>query len=140
MEPGVLGKAEIEGVIQMTAYQRLRINETEADEVGLVTIVHFRQQRINDFLEIEELGREMYQLVEERARRKLVLDFSGVEFFSSAAIGKLIALNGKLKARHGAMKLCNVRPEVLEVFHVCRLDLVFDIRQDQADAVLAFES
>ena len=124
----------------MTEYQRLRIDESGTDEAGNVTVVRFRGDRISDFSEIEKLGQELYQLIEQSGRRKLLLDFSGVEFFSSAAIGKLIALNGKINAHGGVMKLCNLRPAILEVFHVCRLDSVFDIRQDAADAMLAFEN
>jgi len=123
----------------MTEYQRVKIEEIAVDEVGNVTVVLFCERRIADLLEIDELGHELYRLIEQRGHRKLVLDFTGVEFFSSAAIGKLIALNGKLKARNGVMRLCNVRPEIFEVFRVCRLDLVFDIRQDKADALLSFE-
>lgn len=123
----------------MVAYQRVRIDEVELDEVGEVTVVHFCDHRVSDLWEIEGLGEELYQLVEEQARRRLVLDFSGVEFFSSAAIGKLISLNGKLKARGGVMKLCDLRPEILAVFRVCKLDRVFEIRQDRADAMRSFE-
>jgi len=124
----------------MTEYRRLRIDEMGLDDVGNVTIIHFRQQRMSDLMEIEELGQELYELIEQPVHRKLVLDFSGVEFFSSAAIGKLISLNGKLKTRDGVMKLCNVRPDILDVLHVCRLDSVFDIRRDQADAMASFET
>jgi anti-sigma B factor antagonist len=123
----------------MTEFQRVRIEEIEIDEGGPVTVVHFCEHRISDLLEIEKLGQELYQLVEQNARRKLVFDFSGVEFFSSAAIGKLISLHGKLKVRGGLMKLCNLRPEIFEVFRVCRLNRVFDIRQDKADAMRSFE-
>ncbi len=122
----------------MAEYQRLRISETEVDEVGIVTVAHFRERHINDLWEIEQLGLELYRLIEQRVRPKLVLDFSEVEFFSSAAIGKLISLNGKVKARGGAMKLCRVPPAILDVLRVCKLDRVFDIRQDQADAMVSF--
>lgn len=117
----------------MTEYQKLQI-----DNAGEVTVVHLRQRRIADLTEIEQFGRELYQLVEKENRTKMVLDFSAVEFLSSAAFGKLIVLNGKVKARDGALKLCNIRPQVLEIFHVCKLDSIFDIRQDEADALPTF--
>jgi anti-sigma B factor antagonist len=117
----------------MTEYQRLRI-----DQLDDITFVRFRDSRISNLVEIQELGEELYRLIEPKVRRKLVLDFAGVEFFSSAAIGKLISLSGKLRAHGGGMKLCNVRPEILGVFHVCQLDRVFDIRQDEADATTSF--
>ena len=122
----------------MTEYRQVKISETEIDYIGNVTVVRFCEPRIGDLLAVEELGRELYELIEQRVNRKLVLDFSGVRFFSSAAIGKLISLNGRLKALGGVLKLCNLPPEILEVFHVCKLDRLFDIRQDQAEAMLSF--
>lgn len=124
----------------MSEYSQLRVDEVAIDQIGSITVVRFRGHRFTDVVEIEKLGKELYRVIEERVRRKLVLDFSGVEFFSSAAIGKLISLNGRVKAQSGRMKLCNVPPEILEVFHVCKLDSIFDIRQDKADAMLSFEN
>ena len=124
----------------MSQYQQITIEDIELDLMGNVTIVQFREPRITDLLEIEQLGRELYQLIEEPVHRKLVLDFSEVMFFSSAAIGKLISLSGKLRALSGILKLCNLRPEVLDVLRVCKLDTVFDIRQDRNDAMLSFGS
>ena len=68
-----------------------------------------------------------------------MVDFSEVAFFSSAAIGKLISLNGRVKAHGGVMKLCNVPPEILNVLKTCKLDRVFEIRHDKADALGSFE-
>ncbi len=122
----------------MTDYHQVRIDEVEVDDVGKVTVVHFCRPRISDFLEIEELGQDLYRLIDEQGRKKLLLDFSEVEFFSSAAIGKLISLNGKLKARSGTLRLCDLRQEIAAVFRVCKLDRVFAIRQDVADALGSF--
>ena len=110
----------------------------ETQHSGDVTAVRFRDPRITDSLEIEELGRELYQLAAEDGHGKLVLNFSEVEFLSSAVLGKLIRLNGKVKAGGGALKLCNVRPQIYEAFKICCLDKVFDIRPDEADALAAF--
>ena len=74
----------------------------ETQHNGDVTVVRFRDPRITDSLEIEELGRELYQLAAEYSHGKLVLNFSEVEFLSSAVLGKLIRLNGKVKAGGGA--------------------------------------
>ncbi len=122
----------------MMDYEQLKIDHVEVDQIGNVMVVHFRGHHISDLLEIEKLGLELYQLIEERVRPKLLLNFSGVEFFSSAAIGKLISLNGKLKGEGEVLKLCNLPPAILEVFEVCKLDTVFDIRKDQDDAMLSF--
>jgi anti-sigma B factor antagonist len=61
-----------------------------------------------------------------------------VEFLSSAALGKLITLDRKVKAHQGRLKLSNIRPEILEVFQITKLHKIFDIRGEEAEAVAAF--
>ena len=72
----------------MSAYRRL-----ELKEVGDVTVVYFRDQKIIEDLRIQELGQELFQLVETEKRKKLLLNFTSVDFLSSAALGKLITLD-----------------------------------------------
>ena len=117
----------------MAGQRRLEVNE-----VGEVTVVHFRDQKIIEDLGIQELGQELFHLVEVDNRKKLVLNFSSVDFLSSAALGKLITLDKKIKARDGVLKLCNIRPEIYEVFAITRLNRLFDIKDDEADALAAF--
>jgi anti-sigma B factor antagonist len=117
----------------MLDFQRLRV-----DEIGDVTVAHICERCCTGGLEIEELGRELYQLVEGGQRRKLLLDFSSVDLVSSAAIGKLISLNRRTRAANGVLRLCNVPDNVLHVFHTCRLHQVLDIHTDESDALMAF--
>lgn len=117
----------------MTAYRRLDVNE-----VGDVTVVRFRDRKIIDDINIQELGQELFRLIETDNRRKLLLNFSSVDFLSSAALGKLITLDKKVKAHSGVMKLSNIRPEIYEVFAITKLNRLFDIQDDEADALAAF--
>jgi anti-sigma B factor antagonist len=120
--------------IDMTAYRHQVIHE-----VGDVTVVHFRDSRITDDLNIQELGQELFHLVETEKRKKLVLNFAAVDFLSSAALGKLITLERKIKSHNGQMKLCGIRPQIHEVFLITKLNRLFDIRNDEADALAAFQ-
>ena len=117
----------------MAAYQHLDI-----DEVGDVTVVRFRDHKIVEDINIQQLGQELFQLVEVDNRDKLLLNFSAVGFLSSAALGKLITLDKKMKAHGGSLKLSNIRPEIYEVFAITKLNRLFDIRDDEADALAVF--
>lgn len=110
----------------------------EVSEVGDVTVVRFVDRKILDEANIQGLGQELFQLVEEENRGKLLLNFSTVEFLSSAALGKLITLDKKVKAHGGKLKLSNIRPEIYEVFAITKLNKLFDIREDESDALAAF--
>lgn len=117
----------------MAANRRL-----EVSEVGEVTVVRFVDRKILDEASIQELGQELFRLVEQDARKRLLLNFSSVEFLSSAALGKLITLDKKVKANAGKLKLSNIRPEIYEVFAITKLNKLFDIKDDEADALASF--
>lgn len=110
----------------------------ELSDVGDVTVVRFVDRKILDEANIQELGVELFRLVEDDHRQKLLLNFSTVEFLSSAALGKLITLDKKVKAHGGKLKLSNIRPEIYEVFAITKLNKLFDIKDDEADALVAF--
>ena len=117
----------------MAEYRRVEIRE-----VGDVTVVRFRDHKIIEDISIQELGQELFQLVEKDHRKKLLLNFTGVDFLSSAALGKLITLDKKVKAAEGALKLCAIRPEIYEVFAITKLNRLFEIKDEEAGALAAF--
>jgi anti-anti-sigma factor len=110
----------------------------QVSEVGQVTVVRFADRKIVDEAYIQELAQELFALIEQENRRCLLLNFSDVEFLSSAALGQLIKLDKKVKAAGGKLKLSNIRPEIYEVFAITRLNQLFDIKDDQAAALAAF--
>lgn len=117
----------------MADYRRLDVSET-----GDVSVVRFVDRKILDEANIQELGSELFALVERENRKQLLLNFSNVEFLSSAALGKLITLDKKVKAAGGKLKLSNIRPEIYEVFAITRLNRLFDIKNDETEALSAF--
>jgi anti-sigma B factor antagonist len=117
----------------MASHRRLQVSD-----IGDVTVVHFVDRKILDEVNIQELGQELFDLVERENRSKILLNFSTVEFLSSAALGKLITLDKKVKSHGGMLKLCNIRPEIYEVFAITKLNKLFDIKDTEADALEAF--
>jgi anti-sigma B factor antagonist len=117
----------------MSEYRRLDVSE-----VNGVSVVRIRDYKIVEDVNIQELGKELFQLVEVDNREKILLSFSVVEFLSSAALGKLITLDKKVKAHGGKLKLSNIRPEIYEVFAITKLNRLFDIRKSEAEALAAF--
>jgi anti-sigma B factor antagonist len=117
----------------MATQRRLEVAKT-----GEVSVVTFTDQKILDEAAIQELGAELFALVEQDNRKRILLDFTGVEFLSSAALGKLITFDRKLKTAQGRLKMCGLAPGILEVFQVTKLNKVFDIRSEQAEALAAF--
>ena len=110
----------------------------DVSEVGDVTVVRFVDRKILDATNIEELGTELFDLIEQENRKRLLLNFTDVEFLSSAALNKLIILDKKIKTNGGKLRLSNLRPEIHEVFAITRLNQFFDICEDETDALESF--
>jgi len=103
-----------------------------------VAVVNFSDASILDALQVQQIGEELYDLVETRARRKVILDFSNVRFLSSAALGVLINLRKKADGIKGKVMLCCIRPEIHRVFKLTNLDKLFEIYDSEEKALNAF--
>jgi anti-sigma B factor antagonist len=103
-----------------------------------ITVVAFLDRKIRDQPGIRDLDQELSRLVEQEKCGKIVLDFSQVAIISSAALGKLIVLDKKVKAHGGKLILCHMRPEIYQVFAITRLNKLFDIKPDENAAMDAF--
>ena len=110
----------------------------EVEEVNGVTVAKFTDKKILDEGNIQLIGNQLFSLVDEDRRQKIVLDFSNVEYLSSAALGKLITMDKKVKSITGKLRLCNIRSDILEVFKITRLDKLFTIKENQEKALEGF--
>lgn len=114
------------------------IRRFDIEDVGDVTIAMFVDKKILDESNIEKIGNQLFGLVDEDGRRKVILDFANVEYLSSAALGKLITMDKKVKAAGGKLRLCCIRPEIYEVFAITKLNKLFTIYEDQDKALDGF--
>ncbi|MEX2286970.1 MAG: STAS domain-containing protein [Planctomycetaceae bacterium] len=110
----------------------------DIEELNGVTIATFTDKKILDETNIQIIGNQLFGLIDEDGRKNIVLDFSHVEYLSSAALGKLITLDKKVKAAKGKLRLCSIRKEIYEVFAITKLNKLFNIHEDQAAALASF--
>ncbi len=104
--------------------------------VGDFTIVEFRLASLMDPLDLERIGEMLYDLVDRKDRRLLILDFETVQFLSSQAIGILLTLNKKLsKLKNSKLVLCGVGPRLMELIKITRLERVLTIKPTQKEAL-----
>ena len=103
-----------------------------------VTVVNFRDSSILDTVAVETIGRELYPLVDERAARKLILDFSSVRFLSSQMLGVLISLQKKSAAIKGEVVICGLRKELQKVFKIMKLEKVLSFAESEDRALNSF--
>src|SRR5688500_19854068 len=100
------------------------------------TVVEFKTASLMDPMILEEIGQELYRLVDEEDRRRLILDFEKVQYLSSQAIGIVLTHNKKLSAlKNSKFVLCGVGPKLLELLKITRLDRILTVKPTQKEAV-----
>ena len=110
----------------------------DIEEIGSVTVARFLDSKILDEANIEKIGQELFGLVDQDGRTKIILDFSLVEYLSSAALGKLITMHKKVSAAGGICALCNIQKDILDVFKITQLHKVLTLCDDLDDALAKF--
>lgn len=103
-----------------------------------VTVVTVNDTALLDAVTIEALGESLYALVDRKALKKIVLDFSSVKFLASAALGMLLTLRRKAGDIKGTVALCGIRPELFKIFKMTNLDKLFKFFDDEEQALNHF--
>jgi len=115
-----------------------RRRRLEVEDNGEVTVVNFIDKKILDEQNIQKIGEDLFSLVDELGRKKVLLNFSNVEYLSSAALGKFITLNKKVQGVGGKLVMCNINEDIFEVFEITKLNKLFNIQKDEQTALQAF--
>jgi anti-sigma B factor antagonist len=103
-----------------------------------IRIVEFTSAKILDEANITEIGQTLNSMVDEGDNPKLLLDFANVDHLSSAALGMLINANNRIKQKNGQLRLANIKPQIYEVFVITKLNKLFRILPDRAEALKSF--
>jgi len=87
--------------------------------------------------EAMERVQDVYEAVAHSSR--VILNLSCMRLVSSMFLGMLVALQKKVVAVNGTVKLYGLHAETLEVFRVSKLDWVFDIYENEQEARDSFD-
>jgi anti-sigma B factor antagonist len=104
-------------------------------KVGQTAVVKVTGPRLTDVVYITELGDELQAVLEQARPPDLLIDLDEVEFLSSSVLGKLIRLLKRTRQLGGRLRLCSIRPSILEVFEITQLNKVFEIYPDAGEAL-----
>jgi anti-anti-sigma factor len=111
------------------------IKHETKDDVRLIVI---ETVRLVDEAAIEQCKREIVEVLDKTEESNVLLHFGRVTFMSSAALGMLIRVHKKCKEYNVALKLCNISPDIRQVFKITSMDKIFEIFDDAAGAMDSF--
>jgi len=69
------------------------------------------------------------------ARARVILDMAGVMLLGSAGLGALVTIDKQLRARGGRLVLFNLRPDILAVMRLTKLDRLLGIAETRDEAI-----
>ena len=73
-----------------------------------------------------------------KGQYKLLLNFSGVDYLSSAGMRMLLSVTKKLKALSGKLVLCSVTGNVMDVLTMSGFDHVLELTKTEEDGQRKF--
>jgi anti-sigma B factor antagonist len=82
--------------------------------------------------------RELIAAALDEGKIKILLDLAGVSAIDSSGIGEMVACYTTVTKRGGQLKLLNMSPKINDILQVTQLITVFDVFEDEAEALAAF--
>lgn len=107
------------------------------DSKGDVLILRF-QGRL-DAMSTPDAEKMVFQHISQ-GQNKLLLDFSGVDYISSAGMRMLLATTKKLKIQAGQLVLCSISMNVMDVFKMSGFDHVLELAKSEEEALQKLHS
>lgn len=104
-----------------------------------ITRIEFLDRNILEEANIQQIGDEIAQIIDQSANPKILISFENVEHLSSAALGTLITVNNKVRQKGGQLRLSNIDPQIYEVFVITKLNKLFQIYDDAEKAARSFK-
>jgi anti-anti-sigma factor len=125
------GRTEVEALSEEAiAGPRLRVRTIER-----TAIVRFEDAEVLfDESAVHAVGQQLRRLIEE-GHTRLVVNFGGVRYLSSDVLAILAGLRRKVEHARGCIQLCGLDPLLRRMVQITHLDQVFDVYDDEAEAV-----
>lgn len=79
------------------------------------------------------LEREAFGVIDAGGRR-LLIDFNGLDYISSAGLRAALAVAKRMNAAGGRLALCSLSPQVAEVFEISGVNAIIDIHASAESA------
>ena len=113
--------------------QSLEMHEDED-----LLVVSFVDRKITDDKRITQIDADLQEATSLAGNGRLLVDFTGLNFMSSAMIGALLRFQKKCDGESINVKFCNISAPVHEIFQVMKLKKIFSIHKTREDAVKAY--
>jgi len=107
----------------------MKVEMKELNGVKIIRMVgQVRISTQNDFKDILD------ELVEECEGRAVIINMDGIVYMNSTGLGIIIDTYKKFKELKGRLILCNLLPDIMNLFEVTRLNRFIEIYGSESEA------
>lgn len=110
------------------------MNFSQDEQAGTVLI---RCEGRLDATSSPQLETFMNSLVDKKKNR-IVIDFSRIDYLSSAGMRLLLSMTKRLKSADGKLALCAVHDDVMEIIRMAGFEQILNIYDSEQDVLKAF--
>ncbi len=107
-------------------------------ELGDVTIID-----MDGRITLGEGSSLLRDLIREKlatGHKKIVLNLAGINYIDSTGLGELVSGYRLIKGEGGELKLLNLNKKVTDLLQITKLYTVFDIHNQEANALASFHA
>jgi anti-anti-sigma factor len=104
-----------------------------------VAVVNFLETvSMFDADKVHGVSDELIDLIQTKRYNKVLLNLSNAHFVSSAMLAHLVKLHRIVQSAKGKIRLCCLRPVIVDAFKVSNFDKIFEIFPDEVAALKKF--
>ena len=110
---------------------------TKTREAGSVTIVD-----VHGRIVLGEESAALRSLIIDllnRGNKQILLNLGNVSYIDSSGLGSLVSAFSSVRKQGGELKLLSLTNKVHDALQLARLYTVFDIKDDEAEAIKSFD-
>ena len=109
-------------------------------QIEKFTVVEFKLDSLMDPLILERLGTDLYRLIDEEDRRRIIFDFEKVQYVSSQAIGIVMAMRKRLGLlKNSRLVLCSLSDKLQQLIKITGLEKLLTIKPTQKEAIKVWD-
>ena len=109
----------------------------KTETIGDIIVVKFNNvNRFNAL--IAEPVKQQLKSYFNKPKTKLILNLENIDFIDSTGFGVFLSIMKTANNNYGFFKICNIHPEVMELFKLLQLHNVFEIYSTQDDCIKSF--
>jgi anti-sigma B factor antagonist len=82
--------------------------------------------------------RDTVKDISSKGEKKILLNLGDVTYIDSSGIGELVSAYTSVRNAGGELKLLNLTKKVHDLLQITKLYTVFDVQDDEASAIAAF--